>query len=162
MMADLTELRREVEQVRNEVRRAEEPSKQSEKNAVLLSWLVETVKELQSELRGLETKVGDSSDSSDSTCDQAVQVRLLREEIEELQGREEENRLALQHLEKILEGEGKIKQNTKIGRPESSGLKQPRHLAKLYLRSWMAEMEASQQVIKDQVQQLQEIRRKGT
>ena len=107
MMSDLTELRREVEQVRNEVRRVEEPSKQSEKNAVLLSWLLDTVKELQSEVRALETKVG----LSDSSCDQAEQIRELRKEIAELRDREEENkaRVALQHLENIVETEARVK-----------------------------------------------------
>ena len=106
-MSDLTELRREVEQVRNEVRRVEEPSKQSEKNAVLLSWLLDTVKELQSEVRALETKVG----LSDSSCDQAEQIRELRKEIAELRDREEENkaRVALQHLENIVETEARVK-----------------------------------------------------
>ena len=108
MMSDLTELRREVEQVRNEVRRVEEPSKQSEKNAVLLSWLVDTVKELQSEVRALETKVG----LSDSSCDQAEQIRLLREELEQLRDREEENRVALQHLENIVQPEVRVNMTT--------------------------------------------------
>ena len=100
MLADLRELRREVEQVRNEVRRVEEPSKQSDKNAVLLSWLVETIKEVQSEVRALETKVGDCQAQSPRG-----ETKLQREEINQLRGREEEHRVALKQLEKILEGE---------------------------------------------------------
>ena len=37
-------------------------------------------------------------------------MRLLREEIQQLRGREEENRLALHHLEQILEVRGNIHQ----------------------------------------------------
>ena len=108
MMADLRELRREVEQVRNEVRRVEEPGKQSEKNGVVLSWLVDTVKELQSELRALETRAG----QTDSRGDQADQMRLLREEVTQLRAREEENMVTLHLLQNIVEREVRVNMTT--------------------------------------------------
>ena len=98
IVADLRELRREVEQVRNEVRRLEEPSKQSDKNAVLLSWLLETVKQLQSEMRALESELGDCR----------AQSGRAEEEINLLRGREEENRAALKHLGMIIEGKVRL------------------------------------------------------
>ena len=108
MTADLRELRREVEQVRNEVRRVEEPGKQSEKNGVVLSWLVDTVKELQSELRALETRAG----QTDSRGDQADQLRLLREEVTQLRAREEENMVTLHLLQNIVEREVRVNMTT--------------------------------------------------
>ena len=164
IVADLRELRREVEQVRNEVRRLEEPSKQSDKNAVLLSWLLETVKQLQSEMRALESELGDCR----------AQSGRAEEEINLLRGREEENRAALKHLGMIIEGKvrldispiivvsfhisslkEKLKQLANTSGGESPSLHHPHHLTKNSLRSWMAEMEASQQNIEDKVQQLQ-------
>ena len=115
MLADLRELRREVEQVRIEVRRVEEPGKQSEKNGVVLSWLVDTVKELQSELRALETRAG----QTDSRGDQADQMRLLREEVTQLREREEENMVTLHLLQNIVEREVRVNMTTisdKLGR----------------------------------------------
>ena len=67
--------------------------------------------------------------------------------------------LSLQTFQMVVEFifislKGKLKPQRKTGRVESSR-QPPHHLTKQYLRSWMEEMEASQQEIKDEVQQLQ-------
>ena len=78
IIGDMRELRREVEQVRNEVRREEEGDRESDNEAVLLSWLVETVKQLQSEVRSLE------SEMSERECAQPEDIRRLQDQIDNI------------------------------------------------------------------------------
>lgn len=55
VIRDMRELRREVEQLRNEVRRSRE-DRESENNKIIIDWLTESVKEIQSEIRELVIK----------------------------------------------------------------------------------------------------------
>ena len=98
-MRDMKELRREVEQLRNEVRRDDDRDKKSDNNAVILDWLIETVKELQSETRNLESKL------SEEDCVKAGELRLLQSQINnlrnsnlELKDRQEKNIASLAEL----------------------------------------------------------------
>ena len=55
VIRDMRELRREVEQLRNEVRRSRE-DRESDNNKIIIDWLTESVKEIQSEIRELVIK----------------------------------------------------------------------------------------------------------
>ena len=55
VIRDMRELRREVEQLRNEVRRSKE-DRESDNNKIIIDWLTESVKEIQSEIRELVIK----------------------------------------------------------------------------------------------------------
>ena len=55
VIRDMRELRREVEQLRNEVRRSRE-DRESENNKIIIDWLTESVKEIQSEIREIVIK----------------------------------------------------------------------------------------------------------
>ena len=55
VIRDMRELRREVEQLRNEVRRSKE-DRESDNNKIIIDWLTESVKEIQSEIREIVIK----------------------------------------------------------------------------------------------------------
>ena len=55
VVRDMMELRREVEQLRNEVRRSREDG-ESDNNKIIIDWLTESVRELQNEIREVVRK----------------------------------------------------------------------------------------------------------
>jgi len=56
VLKDISELRREVEQLRSEVRRKDENLQHSDNKEVILDWLKESVGDLKEEVRNLEIK----------------------------------------------------------------------------------------------------------
>ena len=76
IMKDISELRMEVEQVRNEVRRGD-TDRETDNTAVLVDWLVQTVKQLQSEMRSLER-------ISESECAQPADITRLQDQLDSL------------------------------------------------------------------------------
>ena len=110
IVTDIRELRREVEQVRNEVRREEGGSRESDNEAVLLSWLVETVKELQSEMRSLESKLSDGECAhSEDVQRLQSQVDILRQNNKELKEKEEKDFTAVEEMTQKWKNEKKVK-----------------------------------------------------
>ena len=110
IVTDIRELRREVEQVRNEVRREEGGSRESDNQAVLLSWLVETVKELQSEMRSLESKLNDGECAqSEDVLRLQSQLDILRQNNKELKEKEEKDFTAVEEMTQKWRNEKKVR-----------------------------------------------------
>merc|ERR1712130_414314 len=78
MRKEMQELRRELEQLRGEIRRSP-VSKEEANNKIITEWLVEAVKELQSEMREIATKI-----QAEKEPDIQTDFNILNAEIEDV------------------------------------------------------------------------------
>ena len=131
IMKDISELRMEVEQVRNEVRRGD-TDRETDNTAVLVDWLVQTVKQLQSEMRSLERRI------SESECAQPADITRLQDQLDSLRSnnldlkvREERSAALIQEMKIELSQQredkgvnGNIMQNTKVNIQDDVRVKQ--------------------------------------
>ena len=74
----MRELRREVEQLRNEVRRSKE-DRESDNNKIIIDWLTESVKEIQSEIREIVIK-----ETEDKHLASVKDVENVRKELKKI------------------------------------------------------------------------------
>ena len=97
---DMRELRREVEQLRNEVRRSRE-DRDSDNNKIIIDWLTESVKELQSEIREVVKKESENKHFASEKDVELVNKELknMKEDYWNLKVEEEKHFAAIELIE---------------------------------------------------------------
>lgn len=150
-MMEIRELRREVEQLRSEVRRSGE-SKDSDNTKVILDWLVDSMKELQSEVRNI---VSDRHKQDNKIYFEKGnhEINKVNEEILKLKVIEEKHYSQLEEVKFDLKHIA-IDNAAGFSRPKFKP-HQERNLSKKNLLNWMTTTDSFSQHIEQLVNNLQ-------
>jgi len=125
---ELREVRGELEQLRREVRRDKEDSREEENRKVVLDWVRQSVQDLREEVRNLEIAAENNG----------------RGRIDSLERRGQQMKDRLDTMERRLD---------QMAAPREEVLKVeiPRHLSKKFLLSWIKKVESREAALVNRV-----------
>merc|ERR1712012_82208 len=157
VIRDMRELRREVEQLKNEVRRSRE-DRESDNNKIIIDWLTESVKEIQSEIRELVIK-----ETEDKHFASVKDVENVRKELKKIklnfEVEEEKHFAAIELIEFDLnhsKGGKKTAHRDDDVILKGKYRKHHRNLSKKHLQNWMIKADVKNSNMEDAIIELQQ------